>query len=199
MYTPEGWTRISVTRRARGPGGDPDRRFIAGDAQRPSVYRTGHLGVALLVYAPVGVALVLAGRADLAVVGEVAMLWLATLPDYDLRVPFLTHRGFTHTVGFALLVGLALGAGGWVAGTAVETASRPVLAGFGFGVGVLAVGAHLLGDVITPAGITPFWPVSGRTYTFRVARADSVAANYGLFALGVFVTVAGVLVLGRVP
>jgi len=32
------------------------------------VYRTGHLGVAMLVYAPLGLALLTVGRADLAVV-----------------------------------------------------------------------------------------------------------------------------------
>jgi len=141
------------------------------------VYRAGHLGVSLLVYAPLGVALGLAGRTDLAVLGELVMLSLATVPDSDHRLPFVSHRGPTHTVGFAVLVGLGLGAvGGTVSGQpAVVTASE--LAVFGFAVGTLAIVAHLLGDLLTPMGITPFWPLWNRTYTLALTRADNTLAK----------------------
>lgn len=154
----------------------------------------------MLVYVPVGVALLAFGRADLAVAGEAVMLWLAMLPDYDQRVPFVTHRGVTHTVAFALLVGLALGAVGWLLGGRQAPATAAPLAIFGFVVGTLAVLAHLLGDVLTPAGITPLWPLSSRTITLRVARADSTIANYALFALGVAATAGALLlVAGHLP
>lgn len=160
------------------------------------MYRAGHFGVALLVYAPLGAALVLAGRADLAVLGEVAMLALAMVPDYDMRVPFVKHRGITHTVWFAVAVGVALGAVGWVLGgrPAVPTASE--LAVFGFAVGALSVVAHLLADALTPMGITPLWPLSSRTYTLSVARASNTLANYGLLGVGALVTALLVVVLG---
>jgi len=48
--------------------------------------------------------------------------------------------------------------------------------------------AHLLGDALTPAGVNFLWPLSGRTYTLGLWRADSVIANYGLLAAGVFAT-----------
>lgn len=159
------------------------------------MYRTGHLGVALLVYAPLGLLFLVLGRGDLAVLGGAGMAWLAMLPDYDQRVPFVTHRGVTHTVGFALLVGLALGVVGWAVASRTAGYSTVTLAGFGFAIGSLAVLAHLLGDVLTPAGITPFWPLSGRTVTLSVARADNTIANYALLGLGVAVT-GLVLVLG---
>ncbi|WP_136715507.1 metal-dependent hydrolase [Halorientalis salina] len=151
------------------------------------MYRAGHLGVSLLVYAPLGFALVLLGRSDLAVLGELCMLSLATLPDTDHSIPFVSHRGSTHTVGFALLVGLAAGAVGWVfGGQAVGMSSE--LAVFGFAIGTLAILAHLLGDVLTPMGIAPFWPLWNRRFTLRVTRADNTIANFSLFGLGVFVT-----------
>lgn len=159
------------------------------------MYRAGHLGIGLLVFAPVGVVLVLAGRADLAVLAEATAVALAMLPDYDHRLPFLTHRGITHTVWFALLVGVVLGGLGWVLGGRPATPTTSELAVFGFGVGTLVVLAHLLGDVLTPAGIRPFWPVWDRTFTLALTRADSTVANYGLLVLGVGVTALAVVTL----
>lgn len=143
----------------------------------------------MLVYAPLGVALLHAGEPELAIVGEAGMLTLATLPDSDHRLPFVRHRGVTHTFGFALLVGLALGGvGWWLDGRPATTASG--LAVFGFVIGVLSILAHLLGDVLTPAGIRPFWPLWDGSVTLSVTPSKSLVANYGLFLLGVGVTVA---------
>jgi len=154
----------------------------------------------MLVYAPLGFALLIAGRADLAIAGEIGVCWLAMVPDQDRRVPFVKHRGSTHTVAFALLVGAVLGGVGWILGGRPAAIGAGSLAAFGFAVGTLAVLAHLVGDVLTPAGIRPFWPLSGREFTLSVARADDAVANYGLFALGVFATVALLVVgTGRLP
>jgi inner membrane protein len=155
------------------------------------VYRTGHYGAALLVWAPVGLAALLAGFPEAALLGGAGTLALTRLPDYDLRVPFLTHRGITHTVWFALAVGGALGAAGWFG------LGDPELAAFAAAVGLLAVGAHLLADVITPAGIAPFYPLSRREYTLSLATADSRLANGLLLAAGAFCTAAAALVGGR--
>lgn len=160
------------------------------------MYRPGHFGIALLVWAPVGFALVLAGRADLALLGELVMVGLATVPDYDHRLPLVTHRGVTHTLGFALFVGAVLGGIGWVVGGQPNEFTDSTLGVFGFGVGTLAICSHLLGDVITPAGITLLWPLSGKNFSLYWTRADNMVANYGLLALGVFVTVGLVSVLG---
>lgn len=155
------------------------------------MYRTGHYGAALLVWAPVGLALLLLDRPDAAIAGGAVCLALTRLPDYDLKVPFMTHRGITHTVWFALLVGGALGGAAWVL-----TGQLP-LAAFAGGVGVLSVGAHLFADVITPAGIAPLWPVSRREYTLSLATADSAVANATLLAVGAFLTAVAVLLGGR--
>lgn len=155
------------------------------------MYRPGHYGVALLAYAPVGALLVAAGFETVAFAGGALTLLLTPLPDYDQRVPLLSHRGPTHTVAFALLVGGALGAGGWLLAPAAT--GRTAAAAFGFGVGVLAVGAHLLADVVTPAGIRPFWPLSSRQYSLGLARASHPVANYLLLAAGVLATAVALL------
>ena len=156
------------------------------------MYRKGHYGVSLLVFAPIALVLLAVDRADLAVVTGGVMLWLAMLPDIDHRLPLIPHRGPTHSLVFAALVGgifAGVGAvleivGGGDAWSIVEV-SLPVV---GFATGALAILAHLLGDALTPAGVNFLWPVSTQTYTIGLCRADNTIANYGLFAAGVFAT-----------
>jgi len=161
------------------------------------MYRTGHYGAALLTYAPVGTVLLLGGFEAAGVVGGIGVLTLARLPDYDLKVPLLSHRGPTHTLLFAVLVGAVVGGGlGALAGTA-PPGRAVTLGAFGFLVGFLAVGSHLLADALTPAGIEPFWPLSSKNYSLGLVGADSTVGNYGLLALGVFVSAAIVLAAAR--
>ncbi|QLH83709.1 metal-dependent hydrolase [Halosimplex pelagicum] len=178
------------------------------------MYRTGHYGAALLVYAPVGGALLAAGFDAAALVGGAVVVGLSGLPDVDQRIPFVEHRGPTHTVGFLVLVALAVGGAGVAVGEAVATeeavlsgdataSGAPVASGgtaalgaFGFLLGSLAVASHLLADALTPMGITPFRPLSDAHYTLALTRADNAAANYLLLGLGVAVTVATALVAG---
>lgn len=164
------------------------------------MYRTGHYGAALLVYAPVGAGLLLAGFDAAALAGGAGVLALARLPDYDLRVPFLSHRGPTHTLAFALLVGAVAGGGfGALADAGGATPERTVgLAVFGFLVGLLAITSHLLADALTPTGIKPLWPVSSRRYSLELVGADSAVGNYGLLALGVFASAASLLAFGPI-
>jgi inner membrane protein len=161
------------------------------------VYRNGHYGVALLAFAPVGVALVTAGLVEFAVVVGAGALWLAMLPDVDHRIPGVAHRGITHTIWFALLVGAALGAAGFAVGRVGFGApyGPEALALVGAATGFLSVGAHLLADALTPMGIRPLWPLSRRKFTLSVVTADSRMGNYGLLSLGVFVTAAWVAAL----
>ena len=158
------------------------------------MYRLGHQGAALVVYAPLGLALLLLGRPTLAVGGGAVSLSLASLPDIDQRLPGVAHRGGTHTLWFALGMGVALGALGWLLGRSAGMAAE--FATVGVAVGTAAIVSHLLADALTPMGITPFWPLSKRHYTADVCRADNTLANYALLALGIAVTVA-VLAVAR--
>lgn len=73
------------------------------------MHKTGHIGAALLVYSPIGLVLLLSGFDELAVLGGVGMIALATLPDCDHQLPIIAHRGPTHSITFALLLGALLG------------------------------------------------------------------------------------------
>ena len=163
------------------------------------MYRTGHLGVSMLVFAPIGYLLVAVGQPLAALLTGGAMLWLAMLPDVDHRVPGIPHRGPTHSLLFAGLVGGAFGGAGALLAGGVGTVGGVQLSLFGFFVGFVSVGAHLLGDVLTPAGVNLFWPW-GREFSLYVTRADNTIANWGLFLLGVFaLAAAGALAAQGLP
>ena len=80
------------------------------------MHREGHVGAALLAYAPVGALTLALGFGNLALLGAGGAVVLAMLPDYDQRVPGLEHRGPTHTVWFALAVGVVLAVLGGLSG-----------------------------------------------------------------------------------
>ncbi len=152
------------------------------------MFKQGHLGVSMLVFGPVGYALVAHGLAELAAVTGLVMVWFTMLPDIDHRLPLIEHRGPTHSLLFAGLIGGV----GWAIGTAVETVFGPVaglpLATVGFGIGALTVIAHLIGDTLTPAGVPYLWPLSTRTFSLSLVGAGNSMANSGLFGLGLLVT-----------
>lgn len=157
------------------------------------MFRPGHYGVALLLYAPVGCALLVLGDPTAALAGGAGVLWLTMLPDWDSWLPFISHRGPTHTLPFvALVTGTTWAVTGGVAEAVTLTRSvGPVsLPTFAAGVAALSILAHLVADLLTPMGVAMLWPVSGRRYTVGVTTADNTLWNYALFALGVFATAA---------
>lgn len=161
------------------------------------MFRPGHYGVALLVYAPVGCALLAAGDPVAAVAGGAGAVWLTMLPDWDSWLPLLDHRGPTHTLPFvALVAGVAWAVAGGVAeALGVARAVGPLdLPSFAAGVAALAVLAHLAADLLTPMGVAVLWPLTRRRFSASVTSADSALWNYALFALGVAATLAAAYV-----
>jgi inner membrane protein len=148
------------------------------------MHREGHVGMTLAVYAPIGFIAALIGGLQLALVGGIVAAGLAMLPDIDMRIPLVKHRGITHTVWFALVVGLFVG----LLGVAIGSDGGPLIAlgvgAFGFLVGTVSICSHLLADALTPAGVRPYWPRNDVEYTVRVARASNPIANYLLLGIG---------------
>jgi inner membrane protein len=172
-------------------------------ALRRYVLRDGHLGAALLAFVPVGLTMVEAGAGGLALVGAAVATSLAMVPDYDQRVSFVSHRGVTHTLAFAVLFGLALGA---VAGTLAEAGGIAVsgsfavldyevasLQAFGFLMGTFTMLSHLAADALTPSGVPLVWPLSDYRFSLGLVKADNAVANNGLLVAGL----AGSLLWGR--
>ena len=153
------------------------------------MYQKGHIGAALFVYAPVGFVTFVVGFKGIAVLGAVGAGAIAMVPDYDQKIPGISHRGITHTVWFAALVGIVLG----IAGMLVGLRSEGVIAAIGLGGFVAIVGtgtilSHIAADALTPMGVEPFAPIRDDHYTYDVTRASNPLANYGLLAMGVVAT-----------
>lgn len=145
------------------------------------MYRWGHVGAALFVYAPVGAALTRAGEPMLALLGAVVVVAFSTLPDADELLP-IDHRGPTHTVWFVVLVALLAAAAGALFGLAV---GRPlVLAALVGGSTALSLTSHLLADSITPMGVRPFYPISMWHHSFDVTPAKNPRANTTMLGVG---------------
>lgn len=173
------------------------------------MYWRGHVGIALLAYAPIAGAVRAAGEPGLAVLGGVLAVAFSTLPDADHRLP-LPHRGATHTVAFAVVVGtftaLAVGlvvtisgvvgiAG--AAGTASIVAALPAWTpAFVGGVVTATLCSHVAGDAITPMGIRPFRPFWGAHFTLDVTPAKDPRANRLFLGVGL---VAVALSVGATP
>ena len=188
------------------------------------MHRRGHVGMALLAYAPVGFLFLQDRQIGLALLGLIGVLTVEPLPDSDFWLPGLRHRGTSHSILCALVVGAVIGALGWFIGNQVVVVFANVLAdldtttvgifaglfqwtaeqlrrldgrtlaGFGFAVGVFGIVVHLLADAITVAGIRPLLPLSRWRLSLSSIRSDSPVANTGLLALGVLVIAAVFLV-----
>ncbi|MGM0447877.1 MAG: metal-dependent hydrolase [Methanobacteriota archaeon] len=163
------------------------------------MYRNGHVGASLVVYAPFGFFATALASIEVGVAGAVGVASLASLPDLDMRIPFVKHRGITHTVWFALLVGAAFGAVGLAVGFQRGIAEALLFGGVAFLFGAVTIVSHLLADALTPMGIRPFAPVRDTEYTLDLVTAANPLANYTLLGLGGVVAAVALVAGAAVP
>jgi len=111
-----------------------------------------------------------------------------------MRIPSVKHLGVTHTVHFAVGVGIIVALFGFILGIQVDLGAAIILAVFGFLIGGISIGSHIVADALTPAGVDPF--MSGETISYDVARASNPVANYALFVAGGIITIAAIAAAG---
>ncbi|RQG93167.1 metal-dependent hydrolase [Natrarchaeobius halalkaliphilus] len=145
--------------------------------------QTGHYGAALVAYAPVGFVVAVLLSAELAAVSGFVAIGLSVLPDVDMKTARIAHRGVTHTVHFAVLVGVILGLTGILVGVQTNFGAPFVLGSLGLVIGTIAVASHIAVDALTPMGVDPLF--TGNRYSLSVTTAADPVANYALFCLGV--------------
>jgi inner membrane protein len=159
--------------------------------------RHGHYGLALLLSAPI-VAVIGLTTTSVATgipFGAVAV-GTSMLPDIDLHIPGVRHRGPTHTVGFGIVASVVVGiiALGVVT-VFYDLASLEYLSAFAyaFSASLVGIASHLLGDALTIGsgryGVRPWWPFSNRVLRFGVTRSNSFVWNNGLLGVGIAVYV----------
>lgn len=143
----------------------------------------GHIGIGLLLSAPLGFELAAAGQPALAILACAVAVAAAVLPDADVYLP-IAHRGPTHTIAFVAVVPpiasaaaavptVLLGGPAWEIGAVVGVAAA------------VGAGSHLAADAFTPMGIRPFRPLSSRRYTLNAVPSRHRLLNGTLLVCGV--------------
>ncbi|ADB62383.1 membrane-bound metal-dependent hydrolase [Haloterrigena turkmenica DSM 5511] len=158
------------------------------------MYRGGHIGFNALLYAPFVPMVSRGWSLEVALLGAALAVGLANLPDIDQPLPRIAHRGPTHTIWFALVVGLCAGVT-----TALAVPATPSGFWFGFVVGTGSIVAHLAGDIVTPMGISPFAPVSRYHVTLDWFKSKNGRINRAFLLVGSTALLASLgLTIGRV-
>lgn len=164
------------------------------------MHKSGHYGVNMIVASPLFVLFNIFDAILASFVFLSFTVFFAPLPDFDIKVSVIKHRGITHTVWFAVLFGVFCSVVTLVflSPVYVYLASRKVpfivyvLCG-GLG-GFLSICSHIIGDSLTPMGVKPFGtgkynlpiPYSHETsYSFEITKAANDTANFYLWFGGV--------------
>lgn len=162
------------------------------------MHREGHHGLNALLYAPIALGVAFLGSVELAVIGAMFFVGTASIPDFDRHfdssmnshrsdlwhlVP-IKHRGFTHTVWFAVIAGVVGASFGTVMAVLVPSVAPEIVMVFA---GVCTMGGvlgHILGDMMTPMGVCPLSPIRRSTYSLNWFLAKNTVANYGFLFVG---------------
>lgn len=77
------------------------------------MYPLGHVGVTLLLFAPISYLLFAVGRERRVFEWLTALVVLSLVPDVDAVLPGVVHRGMAHTLLAAAVLGVVMAAVGW--------------------------------------------------------------------------------------
>lgn len=169
------------------------------------MYKKGHIGINMMLFAPVLFLMMIMEFIILGLFGLVCVIYFASLPDKDLQYKFLKHRGFTHTYSFGIIIGIIMA--GLYSLLSIFIMSIGLLEAslfnlifipfYGFFVGLFIVLGHVAGDVITPTGVRLFQKpkyvpnariFSDKNYSFKVTNASSLPYNIAFLFFGLLST-----------
>ncbi|UPM43585.1 metal-dependent hydrolase [Halocatena salina] len=176
--------------------------------------RHGHVGLNLLVFTPIAYYLIRSNRVALVVFGLLGLLMVEPLVDLDRLIPGVEHRGTSHSLFAALVVGVVCGvsvyvfSGYLITSLTKVTFGQPVIvsgsteqspfnltrnAQIGFVIGSGSVLLHLLGDSLT-ASVRPLLPFARSQHSFDLISPQGwsqfVLFAGGLLACGGLIVVA---------
>ncbi|MFB6143280.1 MAG: metal-dependent hydrolase [Halorientalis sp.] len=162
------------------------------------MYRPGHHGTVMLVYAPFGGVLAALGFELLGLLGAMFVFCAAMVPDLDRYVDWVDPRGATHTVWFALAFGAVTGLVTALVGPAALGFSTAWSFAYGFALGTFVVVVHVASDALTPEGVRPFAPLSDRHFRFESEFTADPPGNYALFGIGLLALGVAFLIGGTI-
>jgi inner membrane protein len=165
------------------------------------MHKEGHSGTMLLLYAPFAFFLAYFGAYAYLITGFVLLASMPMVPDIDMKLP-IKHRGITHTVWFAVFLGiinvlLVSGATYYFYGSFSMNWFYPVVV-FAFFIGNMWVYGHLIGDMVTHMGLKPLYPVDNSKVRieFKWLRLPTSASSS--FANMIMLTIGSVLFFAAV-
>ena len=143
------------------------------------MYTVGHAGLTLLI---LSIMMLPFGYDTGKIILIVFAAGISSLPDIDLewqkRGYPIHHRGPTHSILFALIVGILLGGLLWYG---YREMSWFVI---GFIAGVFGIVSHLIGDSFTYMAFKPLSPFSTKEIGFKLVSANNRIANEGFGTVG---------------
>lgn len=185
------------------------------------MYSHGHIGISLTFISPVVFYLIVIGNSPFLAAWTLLFISsTASIPDIDIKYNFIQHRGITHTVWFGILFGIFCSVltflfiygvnqsqilliennvdvtemFGFLSEGSIFSESMAIqLIMYHFFLGFITIIFHLIGDVITPAGLRPFskpkylpnlFIFSDKRYSFSLTYARNSFSNTIFLIIG---------------
>lgn len=135
----------------------------------------GHAGLTLIFFSLIMIPFGLNENTIIVILLATA---LSSIPDLDMKLGGFRHRGPTHSLLFAIIVGFFFGILFFFGTKKILWFFIGCTSGFG------GVVSHLVGDLLNPMRFKPFWPISNREFAFNICMADDRKMNRRLSILG---------------
>lgn len=158
----------------------------------------GHYGTAMLLYSPILFIFTTQGFILIGLTGLFTVFILSRIPDVDYYIPFITHRGVTHTVWFAILIGFLVSIPFDSMGSIYMFDERISYRLIVFVHGLFSIITHLIGDSLTPTGVRPFMPFKMTNYSLALVKSNDYIWNIVFLIIGALSTILAIFV-GRIP
>lgn len=163
------------------------------------MYRSGHLGIGFILSIPLVLYFTIIEFYSIIPIIVIVFSFMSVHPDIDIYLQEKTkgkiqHRGKTHSLMYGLLwslviLGILLISYYFLLPKVDYNIALPeneifniVLLSFYLGLG--GIFSHLVGDILTPSGVSFMWPVNNKTYSLGVFYARNVFANFGFLIIG---------------
>lgn len=156
--------------------------------------KSGHMGLNAVLSLPICYAIMYFYSMNLALLFLFVSAAIAPLPDIDKKLESITdkrdlkifgyeinieHRGSTHSVYFALILGIALASFSLLI-NGLDYRYSLVL----FFAGFLAITFHTIGDIFTPTGINYAPPITSNK-SLNWFKYDNALANVSSYSIGI--------------
>lgn len=173
------------------------------------MYKNGHRGLALFLSAPIVAVLILLELYALAILFSSAAFFMPSIPDIDIHLQEylpISHRGITHTIWFALIVGVLFSLCGYglsflpkFALLSIVGVSLPVFIVFCWFIGFSVIMFHICGDIITPMGVNIRSRHNRGGYSLDYVLAKNKIANHTAVVFGLTSNVLTIAISQQLP